>query len=58
MQLFEKAKNEIVWTLIPDYLKILGAAIDRESCENPTIILIQKLAKLILPEKKVRIGEP
>ena len=58
MKMFEKVKNEIVWTLVPDYLKVLGAATDRESCENSTTNFIQRLAKLLLPDKKIRIGEP
>ena len=56
--MFEQIKSEVVCSLIPDYLKTLYGINNFSTCEEPTSIFIHQLAKLLLPDKQVTIGEP
>jgi len=56
--MFEQVKNEVVGALVPDYLKTMYSMKDLASCEAPTLTFVEHLVKLILPDKKITIGEP
>lgn len=56
--MFEQKRNEVMWGLWPEYAKVLGNLDTVAACEIPTIDFIKKLAKTLLPDKLVTVGEP
>jgi len=50
-------KQEVLFNLIPEYVKTMYGVHNLEGCEQPTTTLIEKLAELLLPGKKVKFLE-
>lgn len=45
---FEQAKNEIVFQVVPDFIKSLSQTQNKESAQIPTQEFVQQIAKLLL----------
>jgi len=56
--MFDQIKQEVILTLIPDFVKTMYGFQNLAGCEHPTTTFIEKLAGLLLPGKLVSIGEP
>ena len=50
---FDKIKNDVLYSLIPEYSKTLCGVNKLADCEEPTTTFIKKLASLLLPDQQV-----
>ena len=56
--MFDQIKSQVIGVLLPDYQKTIHNITSLAACEVPTSEFIVKLAKMLLPDKAVSIGEP
>lgn len=56
--MFDQIKQEVLYTLIPNYVKTLCDVHNLAGCETPTVFFMEKLAGLLLPDKLLLNGEP
>ena len=56
--MFDKVMLEVLHSLIPEYVKTIQGVHNLAGCELPTTTFIENLARLLLPDKLVSVGEP
>ena len=56
--MFDQIKQEVLYTLIPNYVKTLCDVHNLAGCETPRVLFMEKLAGLLLPDKLLFNGEP
>jgi hypothetical protein len=51
--MFDQIKQDVLLTLIPDFVKTMYGVQNLAGCEMPTTTFIEKLARVFLPDKLV-----
>lgn len=57
MMNFYHMKQDVLYTMLPQYVKSMQSVDNIAQCEQPTIGIIQKLVEFMLPDKIVSFSE-